>query len=159
MKKKSFLIAIVIILVVSLVPLSGVSAQRTAPASSASMSAVSAPAARATYTKSIKTKLVFNCYGSKCLKYVQKITWQYDNTSVLTAVPSVKGVVFQSPWVYDGDSLVSKVDARPFYFFEWTKGGFHKPTGGKYVALNIMQQVFPDGTWFAYKFYYTGFIA
>jgi hypothetical protein len=157
MKSKFGLSAIIFVVVVSLAPLSGVSAQRTAsaPASSASMAPAPAPAARATYAKEIKTQIVMYCWGLKCYKYVQKIYWQYDNSAFITVVGTRKGVVYQSRWAYYGsDPIATAGGIGKIYYFLWTEGTFYKASTGKYAYLNIMQQVFADGTWWKYKFYY-----
>jgi hypothetical protein len=157
MKRKLFLYAVVLILVVSLVPLSGVNAQRAAPApaSSAAMSAAPAPAARATYAKEIKVQKVMYCGGAPCFKYVQKIYWQYDYSLVKYWAAQMKGKIFQSGWSYFGYSLIGSaggVDKTAYY--RWTRGTFYSSTYG-YYYLHCVMQVFYNGGYWKDKWYST----
>lgn len=148
--KKLFLFCIVFILIVSLVPLSGVSAQRAAPAASAN----TAPAAQATYTKTIKTSLIVNCSGVKCLKYVQKITWEYDNSLIVSDDYEYKGVSYNSSWAYMHPRVVTMQGGPGLpYGFVWTEGTFLKGSTGMYILTHIAQFFFADGTWSSQKFF------
>jgi hypothetical protein len=157
MKKRFFLFGIIVFLVVSLVPLSGVSAQRATSASSAAMSGVSAPSARTIYSKDIKTQLVYYCGGVKCFKLALKTNWTYDKSTILSHVTIANGVSFQSNWEYRGPAWISDVGGVGMtYSFHWVEGTFRKASSGGYVYvyLDIWQGFFADGTWDAYKFYY-----
>lgn len=148
--KKFFLFVFVIILVISLVPLSGVNAQRTTPAFSASMSAASAPAARATYTKTVKTKVAINdgATNDALFKYVQKITWGYDYSTIKSVAHSTKGVLIDPFWLYLGSALVSTSGGKgKTYYSLQTKGEFLFSPSTVTVWINIKQKVFADGTW------------
>jgi hypothetical protein len=154
--KKIGLFAIILIMVVSLVPLGGVSAQRAAPASSASMSAASAPAARLTYYKQIKTQLVMYT-SSKAFKYVQKIYWGYDYSTVRYWSYITKGVVWQTANCnFLGSNVYSQSGGVGYtYFYLMTQGIFWwKPTED-YYYINIEQEVRKDGTWWKDKSWFT----
>jgi hypothetical protein len=161
MKSKFFLFTIILILVVSLVPLSGVSAQRTtsAPASSVSMSPAPAPAARETYSKTIKYRITKNCGGVACLSYTQKITWTYNNKWILTIDYSNKGIAYNPAWSYDGWSpLGTAGGAGKRAYYLWLAGMFSKDLGDgtwKEASLNITMQVLYDGTYWKYGWWYT----
>jgi hypothetical protein len=155
MKRKSFLFVVVLILVVSLVPLSGVSAQRTAPTSSASMSAAPAPAARATYAKEIKNKMTMYCGGTVCFRYVQKIYWQYDYSTVSYWAATMKGLLYQTGWYYDGYSVIGTAGgAGKTAYYRWTRGQFYNSTYG-YYWLHVAMQVFYNGNYWKDKWYST----
>jgi hypothetical protein len=150
MKSKFCLFVIIFIVVVSLVPLSGVSAQRTtsAPASSVSMAPAPAPAARETYSKTIKYRITKNCAGAACFSYTQYITWTYDNNWILTVGSSTKGLVYNPDWVYVGPytrGTAGGAYAKAYYL--WTEGEFFKDVTGKYARLNIAMQILYDGTY------------
>jgi hypothetical protein len=157
MKSNFFLFTIIFILVVSLVPLSGVSAQRTtsAPASSVSMSPAPAPAARETYSKTIKYKITKNCGGAACLSYTQKITWTYDYDTILAIDSSTKGLVYNPDWDYVGaDELGTAGGAGQKAYYLWSRGGFYKASVSKFASLNIAMQILYDGTYWKWGWWY-----
>jgi hypothetical protein len=160
MKSKFFLFTIILILVVSLVPLSGVSAQRTAPApaSSASMAPAPAPAARETYSKTIKYRITKNCAGAACFSYTQKITWTYDNNKIITIDSSTKGLVYNPAWSYYGSWLLGTAGgAGQKHYYLWTMGRFYKASVYKFARLNITMQILYDGTYWKGGWWYTIF--
>lgn len=153
MKKRAFIFAIVLLLVVSLVPLSGVSAQRPAPASSASLSAAPAPAAAPTYYKTLKTKIVLTYSGLNCMKYVQKTYWGYDYATITLWIITRKGVTFMpADAIYEGS-----VTRQTFggigetYFYGWTTGLFWWVPHTMFYLFDIQQEVYADGTWWKNK--------
>jgi hypothetical protein len=152
MNRKLFLFAVILILAVSLVPLSGVSAQRAAPVSSADP----APAARATYYKQVKTQLIMYYGGSKAFKYVQKLYWGYNYSTVNYWSATMKGVVFQPSKVsYYGYALQSSFGGVGYtYYYRWTHGVFYWYPTSKYYYLDIEQEVYNNGTWWKNKFYH-----
>lgn len=157
MKRRVYLFAVTLILVVSLVPLSGVSAQRTAPApaSSASMSADPAPAARATYQKSIKAQKKMYCGGLICFMYKQKLTWQYDYSKIVYWAATMQGFIYQSGWYYYGYSLIGSAGGvGKTAYYRWTRGTFYSSTHG-YYYLHVAMQVFYDGAYWKDKWYST----
>jgi hypothetical protein len=161
MKSNFFLFTIIFILVVSLVPLSGVSAQRTtsAPASSVSMSPAPAPAARETYSKTIKYKITKNCGGAACLSFTQKFTWTYDYDVILTVNMSHKGLVYNPDWSYQGSSFggtAGGAGQKAFYF--WSRGWFYKASVSKSACLNNAMQILYDGTYWKWGWWYTEII-
>jgi hypothetical protein len=157
MKSKFCLFAIILVLVVSLVPLSGVSAQRTtsAPASAASMAPAPAPAARETYSKTIKYRVTKKCGGAACLSYTQKITWTYDNNMIQTIVSSMKGVVYNTNWDFKGYVIkATGGGAGQRAYSLWTEGWFSKASVGKTAHFNIAMQILYDGTYWKWGWKY-----
>lgn len=148
--KKGFLFVVVLILIVSLVPLSGVSAQRPVPASSAD----TAPAARATYYKQIKTQVKMYSGPTLAFKYVQKLYWGYDYSIIQSWAATMKGVCFMPAYcTYLGYKLKSSAGGPGYtYYYRWTRGKFYWSGGGAgYYALHIEQEVYPNGTWWKHK--------
>lgn len=150
MKKKFALIAVALVLLVSSLPLGAVSAQQTAPAPS--------PAGAPTlYNKTIKTQLVYNCGGTACFKYVQKTTWNYDNTTVFSGATFPKDSVYKPAWSYIGFNVLANLRGASWtHWLIWTEGVFFKSSTLKYAYINIIHLVFGDGTWSSDKFFYTG---
>jgi hypothetical protein len=158
MKSNFFLFTIIFILVVSLVPLSGVSAQRTtsAPASSVSMSPAPAPAARETYSKTIKYRITTTCAGAACYSYTQKITWTYDNNIIMTINASTKGSTYNPAWSYQNSSPEGTAGgAGQKAYYLWTRGMFYKASVSKIALVNIAMQILYDGTYWKCGWRYT----
>jgi hypothetical protein len=147
MKRRGFLFAVISILIVSLVPLGGVSAQRTAASSSASRSLAPAPAARVLYSKTIKTKVTAYIYGYRQFKYVQKIYWAYNNKTIRYWEATMKGVVYNPDWSYLGFSIKASYGGVGYpSYYRWTRGHFREPTLGNFY-IHIEQEVYYDGTY------------
>lgn len=155
--KKVFVFASVLIMVIALMPLGGVSAQRPAPVSSASLSAAPAPAAAVTYYKQIKTQFKMYYGGAVAFKYVQKLYWGYDYNRITTWAATMKGKVFQPAYVsYSGYSLISTAGGVNYpYYYRWTYGTFWWNPTATYYYLHIEQEVYDNGTWWKNKFYHS----
>lgn len=154
--KRLFLFAIVLTLVVSLVPLSGVNAQRVAPTSATSMT--TAPAARAIQSKTVKTQMAVSHNGTRSFKYVQKISWEYNGKKIISYKATMKGLVYKPDQdvFYMGSVVWNRnggVGSDHYYqvsvgYFAWF------PTRTRY-EIHIAHTVEADGKWSSGRGTYT----
>jgi hypothetical protein len=156
MKRTGFLFAVILTLVVSLVPLSGVSAHRmTSVSPSPALSLASAPAARVLYSKEIKSKKYLDFNGTVCMKYVQKIYWMYNYKYVRYWQATMKGRTYQPGWIYLGYKKIGSAGGVSYtYYYRWTHGIFYNPIYG-YYYIDIEQEVYKDGTYWKDWFWHT----
>jgi hypothetical protein len=138
MKRKALLFAITLILVVSLVPLAGVSAKQSPSASSTA-------AAATVQKKTIKTAGLLYCNSYPCFKYKQQIKWWYDGKRVTAYVATMKGVIYQYGWYYLGYYLwATSGGAGKRSYYRWTEGEFWSSTYG-YYYIDVEQKVKRNG--------------
>jgi hypothetical protein len=141
MKRKALLFGVTLALIVSLLPLAGVSARESSPSSS--------EAAATVLKKTIKNKGSIYDSGYLTARYVQKIQWWYNGSRVKAYAATMKGTILYwiGDWFYLGYALVSTsggVGHKSYY--RWTEGQFNSSCWGFNFYVEIEQQVYADGT-------------
>jgi hypothetical protein len=96
------------------------------------------------------------CGGTICYRYNQKIYWTYDYSKVLSWSATIKGLVYQSGWTFNGYANVATGGgAGKSAYYRWTAGQFWHATYG-YYYLHVAMQVFYNGNYWKDKWYSIG---
>jgi hypothetical protein len=140
MKRKALLFGITLVLIVSLLPLAGVSARESSPASS--------EAAATVLKKTIKTKGMWYESNLLAAKYVQKITWWYNGSRVKALVVTNKGDTYTPPdWIYNGYAVWAESGGAGHKgYYRSTHGYFYSPYWDINFFIDIEQYVYADGS-------------